>query len=205
MKNKGALFLSAMLLFSSVSYAELSHLHRDLHNVEGEYGVLHFFGGVMVSPCILSSESQEQGIDMGNVTARYFKRAGDRSPAVIFTINIRDCLAGVHESHADIAGYSRGIFTHTYTSREQLVSLRFAGESDFTNPELLKIDGRTQGLGLRLLDNNGNPLALNQAQHPYLLPPGDSNLTFRAMLESTRSQITAGDYQGTVHLMMEYL
>lgn len=198
------LILSA-LMFSCCASATLSPVHRDLYDVEGQNGVVHFHGAVLTSPCILANESQEQDVDMGEVSARSFRQEGSRSKRVIFVVNLKGCLAGAHESHEDIPGKMTGINVRSYTTDERVISLTFAGESDGANPDLLMVLGGVRGLGLRLMDSKGTPLFLNQTQHPYLLFPGDNTLTFMAALESTQKYVGAGSYYGMVRLMMEYL
>jgi len=193
------------LIFSQFTSATVSQVHRDLHNAIGEKGIIHFHGAVMVSPCAFSAESREQSVDMKEIPARKFHQAGDRSDQVIFTIRMKDCLAGAHESHEDIPGKVTGTNTRVYTSDERVISLAFMGEQDAANPELLMVHGGTTGLGLRLMDSKGKALVLNQTQHPYLLMPGDNSLTFIASLESTQKNVGSGSFYGMVHLMMEYL
>nr|WP_314425844.1 fimbrial protein [uncultured Erwinia sp.] len=199
-----ALIFSA-IMFSSGVYATYSPVHRDLHDVEGENGVVHFHGSVLTSPCILASDSQEQDIDMGEVSARLFHQAGDRSQRVIFAIRMKDCLAGAHGFVDDVPGQMTGTNVRTYISDERVISLTFAGEPDVANPDLLMVRGGVRGLGLRLMDSKGNVLPLNQTQRPYLLTPGDNTLSFMASLESTQRYVGAGSYYGMVRLMMEYL
>ena len=196
------LILSA-LMFSCCASATLSPVHRDLYDVEGQNGVVHFHGAVLTSPCILASESQEQDVDMGEVSARSFSQEGSQSQKVTFVINLKGCLAGAHESHEDIPGKMTGVNVRSYTTDERVISLTFAGESDDVNPNLLMVHGGVRGLGL--MDSKGSPLFLNQTQHPYLLFPGDNTLTFMAALESTQKYVGAGSYYGMVRLMMEYL
>lgn len=197
--------IASVFLFSYCAEAAPSSAHRDLHNVEGENGIVHFHGAVLVSPCLLDSGSQEQDIDMGDVPARLFKQAGDRSARVIFAVKMKDCLAGARSSHRDVAGEMTGSNPRRYTSQERVISLTFSGESDAENPDLLKVNGGVRGLGLRLLDGKGQDLVLNQSQSPYLLMPGDNSLTFMATLESTRNNVGAGHYYSVVRLRMEYL
>lgn len=199
------LLCAAALLCSPLAEAELNKTRRDLHNVPGEYGVVHFSGDVLVSPCILASESQEQLVVMKSASARQFHRAGDRSDKAIFVLKLQDCVAGAHQRHDDLPGQSIGDEREIYTTAEQVVSLHFTGEAEAENADLLRVEGNVRGLGLRLFDARGTPLSINQAQHPYLLSPGDNSLTFMAALEATQSQVSAGSYISTLHLQVEYL
>ena len=198
------IFILSVLIFSHSLSAELTTAHRNLYHAERQNGVVHFRGAVMASPCILDSASQEQDIAMGDISARQFHQAGDQSKQVTFVVKMKDCLTGAYEYHRDLPGEMTGNRNRVYTTGEQVISLSFSGETDDVNPDLLKVQG-VRGLGLRLMDHNGKPLSLNQTHNPYLLPSGDSNLTFIAALESTQKYTGAGSYYGMVRLMLEYL
>ena len=201
--NLRALLFPILLLSHSVD-ARLTPVHQALYNTDNQHGILHFSGEILVSPCILAAESQEQDIVMGITSARWFRQAGDRTKQVTFVINLQDCLAGSHGYHRDSPGEVAGFGKPARLTGGQMVSLSFSGESDDLNPELLRVQG-VKGLGLRLMDAQGNPLILNQAQRAYLLTPGDNSLTFKVALESTRKYVVAGNYYGMIRLMMEYL
>lgn len=198
-----------VLLAASPASAALtgarSDRHNDLNNVDGQFGTVHFRGDVLVSPCILASQSQEQLVDMKTASAGEFHRIGDRSRKVTFVLKLQDCLAGARQVYEDFPGHTLGGDAHLLTSQERVVSLFFSGESNAANPNLLQLEGNLHGLGLRLFDAQGNPLSLNQAQPPYLLSPGNNSLTFMAALESTGSRVSSGSYLGTLHLRVEYL
>lgn len=91
------------------------------------------------------------------------------------------------------------------TCGEQAATLVFLGESDPDNPQLLKLHGGVQGVGLRLKDQRGRALSLNQPGAPYVLQPGGNTLWFSAQLESTRQFIEANQFKGVVHVQLVYL
>ncbi|OFS08507.1 fimbrial protein [Hafnia sp. HMSC23F03] len=177
---------------------------QDFSQVEGENGVVHFSGNVYVAPCVLDPQSREQYIDLGDISARLFHQSGDRSKLIPFTLRLRDCLRGASQSASDITSQSVGQPTQRYTSGEQAVSLRLEGESSPINQDLLRIQGAVKGAGIRLLDDKGHALALNQKANTWLLSPGDNELQLNAALESTQSSISAGDFRSLLRLIMEY-
>lgn len=195
----------AILLADRPAAAALKDTRSDLHNVDGQYGTVHFRGDVLVSPCILASQSQEQLVEMKTATAREFHHAGDRSRKVTFVLKLQDCLAGARQVHEDFPGHTIGRDAHLLSSSERVVSLFFSGEPDGANHDLLQLEGNVHGLGLRLFDARGEPLSLNQAQTPYLLSPGNHSLTLMAALEATDSWVSGGSYLGTLHIRVEYL
>ncbi|KNC95731.1 fimbrial protein [Trabulsiella odontotermitis] len=180
-----------------------SHNNRD--SASEESGIVRFHGYVYASPCVLMTQSRIQDIEMGEISARQFHQAGDRSQPVRFTLYLKDCLKGATQARSSIASKTTGNDWRAYSTGEQAVQVTFIGESDINNRNLIRTTGTTQGAGVRLMDMKGNPLDVNQTNAPYLVNPGDSELNFLAALESTGRQVTAGEFSGLVRLKMEYL
>ncbi|UIM55345.1 hypothetical protein QEP77_24205 [Serratia sp. B1] len=81
----------------------------------------------------------------------------------------------------------------------------FLGESDVDNPSLLKLNGGVQGIGLRLQDQQGQALELNQRSRPYILQPGSNTLWFSASVESTQRAVMAAGFAAVAHIQVIYL
>lgn len=79
------------------------------------------------------------------------------------------------------------------------------GESDVDNPSLLKLNGGVQGIGLRLQDQQGQALELNQRSRPYILQPGSNTLWFSASVESTQRAVMAAGFAAVAHIQVIYL
>ncbi len=164
-----------------------------------------FNGSVYASPCVLAPQSRLQIIEMGEISARRFHQAGDRSQPVLVRVELRDCLKGASQARDSIASRTTGSSKHLYTTGEQAVQLTFIGESDEHNRQLLRLTGSISGAGIRLLDVKERALDINQTQPPFIVKTGDSSLTFIAVLESTGRNVTAGNFSGLLRLKMEYL
>ena len=193
----------SVLMCSLGVHAEMTDVHQRLYDVDGQHGIIHFRGSVFTSPCVLDSASQVQEVVMNDVSARIFQHAGARSEPVPFTIKMKGCLAGARDTYITPPEVISRI-NQASATKERLIALSFIGETDGIHPGLLKLQG-VRGLGLRVLDNHGKPLILNQGRYPYLLPIGDSNLQFTAVLESTQKNVSSGSYYGMMRLMLEYL
>ncbi|KFB98748.1 MrfE family protein [Trabulsiella guamensis ATCC 49490] len=170
-----------------------------------ESGIVRFHGSVYASTCVLTTKSRIQDIELGEISARQFHQAGDRSQPVRFTLYLKDCLKGASQARTSLGPKSTGDNWRAYSTSEQAVQVTFIGESDINNRQLIRTTGSTQGAGVRLMDMKGNALEVNQTHRPYLVNPGDSELNFLAALESTGTNVLAGEFSGLVRLKMEYL
>ncbi|AHY09669.1 type 1 fimbrial protein [Serratia plymuthica] len=173
--------------------------------IEGTTGTVSFFGGLLSAPCSLVLDSRDQAIDLGEVSARDFQNAGDRSTPVRFRLSFRNCLLGAKALADNPAGQRNGDAGRLYLQGEQAATLVFLGDSDANNPDLLKLNGGVQGIGLRLTDQQGRALSLNQQSRPYILQPGSNTLWFNAQIESTQKYTQASQFQGVVHVQLVYL
>ncbi|WP_336221748.1 fimbrial protein [Citrobacter amalonaticus] len=179
--------------------------HLAQENVGEDSGIVRFHGSVFASPCVLMTQGRIQDVEMGEISARRFHQAGDRSQPVRFKLYLKDCLKGASQSRSSLASRTTGNDWRGYSTGEQAVQLTFVGESDINNTQLLRITGTTQGAGIRLLDKSGNALDVGQTHAPWLINPGDSELNFMAALESTGPHVSAGSFSSLVRLKMEYL
>ncbi|CAI0960862.1 MULTISPECIES: fimbrial protein [Serratia] len=173
--------------------------------VQGTTGTVSFYGGLLSAPCSLAPDSQDQSIDLGEVNARDFQNAGDRSAPVRFRLSFRNCLLGARALADNPAGPRNGDANRLYLQGEQAATLVFLGESDIANPQLLKLNGGAQGIGLRLRDQQGRALALNQQSRPYILQPGSNTLWFSASVESTQRAVMAAGFAAVAHIQVIYL
>lgn len=193
------LLLGALLFTGSATAA------TPLGVIQGTTGTVSFHGGLLSSPCSLTPDSQDQSIDLGDVNARDFQNAGDQSTPVRFRLSFRNCLLGAKALADNPAGQRNGDAAQLYLQGEQAATLVFLGDSDVNNPELLKLNGGVQGIGLRLKDQQGRALALNQQSRPYVLQPGSNTLWFSASVESTQRAVMAAGFSGVAHIQVIYL
>ncbi len=175
-----------------------------LEAIEGTSGTVSFYGGLLTSPCSLTPDSQDQAIDLGEVNAAAFQNAGDQSVPVRFRLSFRNCLLGARAVVDNPVGQRDAEATRLYLQGEQAATLVFLGDSDAHNPSLLRLGG-VQGIGLRLKDDQGRVLSINQQSRPYILQPGNNTLWFSAQLESTQRYTQANRFGGVVHVQIVYL
>ncbi|MCL6722978.1 type 1 fimbrial protein [Klebsiella sp. T2.Ur] len=205
MKNTTGLLLVMLSALSLHAQAKGVFTRQDMSQVTAESGNVHFHGRVYVSPCVLDMASRDQSIDLGDISAGRFHRAGDRSRPVMFTVRLKDCLKGASETIEDFPAEMSGRLLRARGTGEQGVTVRFTGEGDIRNTDLVKVQGDVQGAGLRLMTKHEDLLDINKDQHLYLINPGDNVLTFLAALESTQRTVTSGEFHGLVRMELEYL
>lgn len=145
-------------------------------------------GNVRDNACTVSTGSQNFVVDLMSNAAKQFFRVGATTPMVPFNIVFDRC------GNSAIA-----------------VKVGFTGGADNDNPDLLKIDsggGLAAGMGIQLLDNNRDPIALNAGTTALswsTLTAGQSNtLYFYARLMSTQSPVTAGVVRATANFTLEF-
>lgn len=207
MRNRYSLIALLTLSIAANAWAStpLLPLHNDQDHSGEDSGIVRFHGSVFASPCVMAMQSRIQDVEMGEISARRFHQAGDRSQPVLIKVYLKDCLKGASMVRGSVASKTTGNNWRAWTTGEQAVQLTFIGESDDINSQLLHTEGSTRGAGIRLLDADGKPLELNQTERPYLVKTGDSELTFMAALEATTTRVSAGDFRGLIRLKMEYL
>ncbi|WP_071608814.1 fimbrial protein [Entomohabitans teleogrylli] len=153
-------------------------------DVNGGSGKIHFTGTVIDAPCSIAPESIEQTIELGSVAINSLKTAGDHSRPATGEIKLVDCTLDIDEDTA----YSK-------------VGVTFSGTTgSVTN--LLVNDSSAQGVGVRLLDKEGETIALNT---PIEYPLGNgATITYQAYIEATGETVTAGDVRSDATFKLTY-
>lgn len=117
----------------------------DNNNAAAASGRMQFQGEVIADTCIIDDGNQYLTVDMGQVSNSKFKRAGDDSDPVMFSLNFRNCS--------------------TTVSRNMVVAFR--GVADKQNPDLLEVeagDNDARGIGIALFDDKGNLIPINTGE-----------------------------------------
>lgn len=145
-------------------------------------------GNLIGNTCTVSSQSKNMTIRMGNIGSKDFIRPssdGLWAAELPFSIDLTDCQTE-----------SIGVKVH------------FLGTPDTNNKELLRtLDNGAKGLAIRLMDENKNPIAINQSSKVYVINPElDVNkLNFYARYVLTQDNLTPGPANAVSTFMLEYL
>lgn len=155
-------------------------------SVNAEVYNLQMNGTILSRTCEV--ESKTQTVNIGQFAASDFSTTGSVSAAKAFNIKLTGC--GSAASGALIG---------------------FSGISDDNNPALLALsatdetDIMASGVGVEILDNKQQTLAINSPSPPfYTLAPGDNTLSFYLRYKSTQDVVTAGNATAVMYFDLQY-
>lgn len=165
--------LSSMLIFSVGANA-----------ADAGSGIIHFKGSVIDAPCSITPDSIDQTIELGAVSKKSFKKVGDHSSPAKGEIKLVDCELGEGENAIS------------------KVSVTFSGVTDSDVTQLLNNESDASGVGVRLLDKEGQNIVLNTpVEHPL---SKNSVISFQAYMEATKAEITVGDVTANATFKLAY-
>lgn len=191
------MMLSSFGLAGSTLFSSAHALEANNWNVDGAHGVLHVYGSLTESACRLDMTSAWQDINLGNTGTSELLEVGQRGTPVEVRLKLQDCLIS--------SARNVNVLTNTITwSRSQpAISATFVAPVDDNNPELIKVEGN-QGVALRLTDKFGQNVGLGHRGAPYLLIPGQDELTYYIALERTQDFLDPGAFRAQIHFNLNY-
>ncbi|HBV3482675.1 fimbria A protein [Klebsiella pneumoniae] len=180
MKNMSLKVMSLAFIMTASSAA--------FADVNGGSGTIHFTGTVIDAPCSIAPESIEQTVELGSVALSSLKTAGSHSRPATGEIKLVDCTLTSVE----------GDETTTYSK----VGVTFSGIPDATVAALLANDSSAQGVGVRLLDQDGKAIELG-SETEYPLGNG-ATIIYQAYVEANGNTVTAGDIRSDATFKLNY-
>lgn len=169
----------------------------DNWEVDGANGVLYVSGALTESACRLEMDSVRQDIWLGEAATGQLQQVGDRGAPVSLELRLRDCLRGPAASRDERTG------ALSWAADQPAVRVSFNAVPDVDNPQLVKAQG-VAGLGLRLLDSNGEDVRLGSRGKPLWLTAGSNVLSYRVAAERTAAPLRAGSYQAAIDFSLSY-
>lgn len=148
-------------------------------------GTINFTGDIVESACVVSSDSQYQDVDLGQVKSSTFAKAKDTSVFSNFKINLEECNVAT-------------LKTATVT---------FRGTSDPLDTDLLAISstaGSATGVGIEISDQAGAIVSMNKASSETTLSAGQNILYFKARYKATAIPVVAGHANGQADFQLAY-
>lgn len=148
-------------------------------------GTIQFTGNILDTACTVNTESQNQTVNLGNVSTSAFPSAGATAAPARFTIKLSDCPSSVANA-----------------------SVRFDGSPDTTNSHILALDsGQTaKNVGIAIYEQNSStliPLATD-SQKVALTADTTNELTYIAKFYATAYPVTAGTANATTSFTIIY-
>lgn len=193
----GGLALMAPLSLAAMIWLLPAAQAVDNWEVDGANGVLYVRGALTESACRLEMDSVRQEIWLGEVATGSLTQTGDRGAAVRFALRLRDCLRSPAASRDERTG------ALSWAADQPAVRVSFRAPADADNPQLVKAQG-VSGMGLRLLDAQGEDIRLGSRGKPLWLTPGSNVLNYNVMAERTGAPLRAGSFGATVDFSLNY-
>jgi type 1 fimbria pilin len=148
-------------------------------------GTVNFSGDIVESPCVVSSDSQDQHVNLGQVKSSTFKVAKDTSSYKDFNITLEECS----------------------TATLKKATVTFRGISDAIDKDLVSVGGESgaaKGVGIEISDKDGTIVAMNKASSEYDLHDGQSILYFKARYKATSVPVISGHANGHADFQVDY-
>ncbi len=146
--------------------------------------------------CVVSADSQDLHIDMGQYTTHAFRQIGDVSaPGIPFTIRLKDC-------HPGIKGGVGITFSGVTVPKEPDLFLVSASE-----PLPAGVSGQKGlvGLGLLITDQSGHQIKPGGIPHQFFRPNGDDiSLHYVARYQTTSQGLWPGELRTEVRFDIAY-
>lgn len=174
----------AIFALSMMSAAMLS---ANVYAADIGDGTVHFKGEIVDSPCVVSTDSQDQEILLGQVEKSTFAATGDKSPAKPFQIKLENCVVGEEGAK---------------------VSVNFNGVADETNKELVSVSteaGAATGVGIGIYDQSNTLVKINNSTAQTDLKAGQNVLYFTAAyVQAGTTAVTTGYGNADVNFDLTY-
>jgi len=149
-------------------------------------GAMNITGTITDNTCVVSADSQNLTVELGNVSSKQFYQAGAATRYEPFTIHLERCDAAASR-----------------------VSVTFIGSSNSANSQLLALTDEAQsaqGVGIGLYDSNKTPIAINNASGGTALESRQANvaLPFFARYVADGNTVSAGAANATLTFTLTY-
>ncbi|MGJ8525425.1 Type-1 fimbrial protein, A chain [Halomonadaceae bacterium LMG 33818] len=148
-------------------------------------GTVHFKGEIVKSSCDVTSDTNNQTVDLGRWPSSQFQQSGDTTPAKAFTLKFENCDSG------------------NYT-------VRFDGNNPSGHPDLLAVTGGATGVGIKITDESGNVYPISEESPTsglsVISAGSDKTATanLKAQYESYADTVGAGDANADATFAIQY-
>ncbi|EAA8439126.1 long polar fimbria major subunit LpfA [Salmonella enterica subsp. enterica serovar Michigan] len=166
--------LSALAVVSTSAFA-----------AESGDGTFKFTGEIVDAPCVVSTDSQNQEVVLGQVKKNIFKAIGDKSSSKPFQIKLEDC---------DITSNTK-------------VNVSFNGVGDTDDATLVSVNteaGAATGVGIGIYDNANKLVEMNTGKSTTTLAAGQTVLYYTANYVATKDTVTTGYGNAEVDFNLSY-
>ncbi len=146
-------------------------------------GTVTFTGNLIAAPCIIDAATQNVNINFGQVIAD--------NDSIVENTREGEIKLGSCDFSA-MPGVNR-------------VEVKFSGQQDLDNADLLRIAGSAKGVGIRFMNENGHNLALTSgAISVNNVGNNDLSIKFKTKVVRTVGSIIHGDLAANATYSIEY-
>jgi type 1 fimbria pilin len=191
--------IAPLLYGGTVAAKQTQFVPNDNWAVDGLHGALYISGNLVESPCILSAESEEQEIKLGEIPLWKLAKSGDVSDPALVHFSLEDCGVGEGGLRSPEHGDNMA-----YILQQTAVMARLIAEEEPDDHRLIRLSGSAKGVALSLEDSDRHTLQPGGRSWPQILAPGHNDLVFQAQLMRIGQRLEPGDYRAVVYLGLEY-
>ncbi len=171
-------FIAAAVLVSAIAAPAF---------VSAADGQVNFTGSIIDSACtVVNTVSNPLAVTLGNVNKTSFAKAGDKSSATAFNLQLTNCPVTAATAAVKFDGAALN------------------GDNNLL--ALTQVSGVATGVGIELSDKSNAVLPLYTASTSYALQSGATvnNLNFAARYVSTAATVTAGPANSVASFTVNY-
>ncbi|WP_434637233.1 fimbrial protein [Klebsiella sp. I138] len=153
-------------------------------------GKMHLQGKIIEAACYVDPDDQNLLVEFNHISARDINSTPENISAHDFSIHLLGCSLGDSQHPGSIF--------HS-------ASITFYNKSDNINTEYLSVQSGAGDLSISIFDKYGSPIQMGTPSPDYLLNPGKNTLRFTAHLISQNGHIRAGEFNASMHFVVNYL
>ncbi|HDT2108503.1 TPA: fimbrial protein [Enterobacter roggenkampii] len=165
--------LLAVTVAMGMSQVSLAHAEDQGH------GQVKFHGMIIDSPCSIDDQSQDQTVELGQISDVALSNGGTSKPKS-FNVMLKNCSISTAST-----------VTTTFTG--------LAGQDG-----KLGISGTASGAGIVLTDAAGNKIELAKPSSAHTLQNGDNTLSFAAYVQGDGASVTPGEFSSVADFTLAY-
>ncbi|EPI4981832.1 TPA: fimbrial protein [Raoultella planticola] len=153
-------------------------------------GKMHLQGEIIEAACYVDHDDQELLVEFHNISARDISNAPENISAHDFSIHLLGCSLGDSQHPGSIF--------HS-------ASITFYNASQSNDKDDLSVKSDSGDLSITIFDKYGNPIHMGIPSPDYVLNPGKNTLRFTAHLVSPNGYIRSGEFNASMHFVVNYL
>ncbi|MBB3320763.1 fimbrial protein [Atlantibacter sp. RC6] len=199
MKRKIFIRCSKLMALSLITGASFmtSGYASDADGVSSDQGKIEVHGYLVNGTCLLSMRSKFQEVVLDNSAIGAMKKAGDTGMPTRIAFRLLGCqpVEGFQQSKRS------GI--KAWSDTQPVITVTFLASSNPEDPSLIQVDNLS-GIGLRLMDSQGQQVIPGERGKPQFITTGGNELNYTVIPVRTKAPLIAGKFHAIVNFGMIY-